>query len=140
MAKLDSLEPDFKIIMEQILLKVSEATGLKWVVVSGRRTMQEQADIYAQGRTKPGRKVSNAQPGSSPHNYGLGCDCAPLKKGSKAIWWDAPTGYWDAYGAHCEDAGMEWGGHFRTITDLPHCEHPRWKAERAKYLKASHGG
>jgi len=136
MTKLDSLEPDFKIIMEQILKKVSESTGLTWVPTSGRRTMKEQADIYAQGRTKPGRKVSNAPPGSSPHNFGLGCDCAPMTKDGKDIWWNAPAGFWDAYGACCEEAGMTWGGHFKSITDLPHCEHPRWKAEQVKWRKS----
>ena len=38
------------------------------------RTFAEQAEIFAQGRTKPGKIVTNARPGLSAHNYGLAVD------------------------------------------------------------------
>jgi len=136
MSKIDTLEPDFKAVMQDIIKQVSEATGLNWIVVSARRTMKEQGDLYAQGRTKPGKKVTNATPGSSAHNFGLGCDCAPLCAGNDhEIWWSAPSGFWEAYGAICEANGMTWGGDFKTITDNPHCEHPRWHDEQDKWRK-----
>jgi len=131
---LDTLEPDFRPILETILTEVSEATGLTWVCYCGRRTMKEQAGLYEQGRTKPGKKVTNAPAGSSPHNYGLASDCAPLKKGCQHdIWWDAPSSVWAKYGEVCEKHHITWGGHFRSITDKPHCEHPRWEIERKKW-------
>jgi hypothetical protein len=134
--KIDTLEPDFKAIMQNIIKQVSEATGLHWIVVSGRRTMKEQGDLYAQGRTKPGKKVTNAPPGSSAHNFGLGCDVAPLAVGNDHdIWWSAPSGYWEAYGAYCEAAGMTWGGNFKNLVDNPHCENPRWRDEQDKWRK-----
>ena len=134
MSKLDTLEPDFKTIMEGIIKRTSEATGLTWIPVSCRRTMKEQGDLYAQGRTKAGSKVTNAPPGSSPHNFGLGCDVAPLVAGKTSeIWWDAPAAYWEVYGAYCEEVDMTWGGMFKSIVDKPHCEHPRWKKELVKW-------
>jgi peptidoglycan L-alanyl-D-glutamate endopeptidase CwlK len=127
---LTSLEPDFAAVMQSIIDKTSAATGLKWIATSCRRTMHEQEQIYAQGRTKPGEIVTKAKAGESAHNFGLACDCAPLN-GHGEIWWNAPAGYWETYGAECENAGMNWGGHFRSFTDLPHCESPRWKEQQA---------
>jgi len=43
-------------------------------IVQGLRTIEEQNDLYAQGRTKQGKKVTNAKGGSSFHNYGLAVD------------------------------------------------------------------
>jgi peptidoglycan L-alanyl-D-glutamate endopeptidase CwlK len=47
-------------------------------IVQGLRTIDEQNALYAQGRTKPGNKVTNAKGGSSYHNYGLAVDFALL--------------------------------------------------------------
>lgn len=43
------------------------------------RTFAEQNDLYAIGRTKPGRIVTNAKGGQSLHNYGLAVDIVLLK-------------------------------------------------------------
>ena len=45
-----------------------------WVL----RTNEEQDAFYAQGRTKPGTKVTNAKAGQSYHNYGLAVDICLL--------------------------------------------------------------
>lgn len=54
------------------LIELSEKSGL--FPYSGYRSYQQQAMIYAQGRTKPGKIVSNAAPGLSFHQYGLAID------------------------------------------------------------------
>jgi len=41
---------------------------------SGTRSCAEQNALYAQGRTAPGRKVTNAQCGQSNHNFGIAVD------------------------------------------------------------------
>jgi len=43
------------------------------------RTIDEQNALYAQGRTKPGKIVTNAKGGESFHNYGLAIDIVLLK-------------------------------------------------------------
>ena len=134
MDRLSKLEPDFRAIVEDIKKLTEDATGLEWYVVSGLRSFTEQADLYAQGRTKKGSKVTNATPGSSAHNYALAADLAPLVKGTHtSIWWSAPENIWNTYGAIVEQSGMTWGGHFKSIKDNPHCEHPRWHEMRAKW-------
>lgn len=42
-------------------------------IVQALRTIEEQNELYAQGRTKAGKKVTNAKGGQSYHNYGLAC-------------------------------------------------------------------
>lgn len=42
------------------------------------RTFEEQDKLYAQGRTKPGKKVTNAKGGQSIHNYHLAFDIVLL--------------------------------------------------------------
>ncbi|HVG34723.1 MAG TPA: peptidoglycan-binding protein, partial [Pyrinomonadaceae bacterium] len=47
--------------------------GMQIEVVQGLRTFAEQDALFAQGRTKPGKVVTNARGGQSNHNYGLAC-------------------------------------------------------------------
>ena len=55
------------------------ASKITPLIYCGRRTMEEQAGLYAKGRTKPGKIVTKAKPGQSYHNYGLAFDWVPLK-------------------------------------------------------------
>ncbi|SVE43245.1 uncharacterized protein METZ01_LOCUS496099, partial [marine metagenome] len=43
-------------------------------VVHTLRTYAEQDDLYEQGRTEPGKIVTNARGGKSWHNFGLAID------------------------------------------------------------------
>ena len=50
----------------------------KMLIVSTLRTFEEQDELYAIGRTKAGRKVTNSRGGQSLHNYGVALDFALL--------------------------------------------------------------
>lgn len=103
-------------------------------VVFGRRTMEEQAALYAQGRTVPGEIVTYKRPGESKHNTSPSeaIDVAPFIAGG--IPW-ANKGAFEAlhppilaewmlmvelnlvpYGVR-----LNWGGHWR-MRDLAHWE------------------
>ena len=43
-------------------------------IICGTRTIKEQNDLYAIGRTTKGSKVTNAKGGSSFHNFGIAFD------------------------------------------------------------------
>lgn len=47
------------------------------------RTISEQNELYAQGRTKPGKVVTFAKGGQSMHNYGLAIDIVLIIDGKK---------------------------------------------------------
>lgn len=130
MARIDTLEPEMKLKVAALLIAAQTATGVKWVVTAGRRTMAEQAAIFAQGRTAPGKVVSNARPGSSAHNYGLAADLAPLKKDG-SIWWEAPRKIWQQMADEAVKLGLTSGFYFKTIFDAPHVEDPSWKHQQA---------
>lgn len=106
------------------------------IVVQGLRTFAYQADLYAQGRTKPGKIVTNAKPGLSYHNYGLAVDYALLVDG-KTISWDFGKDYDGDFVADFKEIvqvhkayGWAWGGDFHSIIDQPHFEKPFGKSVR----------
>lgn len=129
--KIDTLEPEFKEVVEKVIEEVSRVTGRRWVVTDGRRTLAEQASLYAQGRSTPGKIVTCARPGFSPHNYGLGVDLAPMTTNGKQIDWAAPRPLWKALADAARAHGLTPGFYFKSIFDAPHIEDPRWKEQRA---------
>jgi len=90
------------------------------------RTNAEQDALYAIGRTKPGKIVTNARSGDSYHNYGLAVDICLIIDGKVASW-DMRTDF-DADGiADWMEAvkvfkayGWEWGGDWKRFPDAPH--------------------
>lgn len=132
MAKIDTLEPEFKALVEQLLTIAHSVTGYRWVVTSGRRTLKEQQKLYNQGRTTPGPVVTKAPPGSSAHNFGLAADLAPLKEDG-TIWWEAPKKVWQAMADGARQLGLVPGFYFQTIFDAPHVEDPSWRAVRTAW-------
>lgn len=103
-------------------------------VVQGLRTIEEQNDLYAQGRTKPGKIITKARGGKSFHNYGLAIDFALLydkdNNGSfEELSWDINKDFdknmkkdWDEVVEQFEAKGWEWGGKWRTFKDYPHVQ------------------
>ena len=95
-------------------MKECERRGLRVKLLSGNRTWTEQAKIYAQGRTAPGKKVTKARPGESWHNYGVAADLCfkgpvPFPNPDPKI---SPQGaaLWGDFGAIAKDFGFVWGG------------------------------
>jgi len=133
MSKIDTLEPSFRKQVEELLTAAADATGLKWVITSGRRTMAEQQLLYDQGRLIPGKVVTNAKPGSSAHNFGLAADLAPLNPETGKVWWEAPKGKWRAMADTARKLGLVAGYYFKSIFDAPHVEAPNWRDVRAQW-------
>lgn len=65
--------------------EVESKHGIKLRVAQATRTIAQQNALYAQGRTAPGRIVTNAKGGESYHNYGLAIDVIEIKNG-KTNW------------------------------------------------------
>lgn len=103
------------------------------------RTFQEQADLYALGRTKVnpdgksssrpmGYKVTNAQAGSSIHNYALAIDICLIINGKEASWNDVKDFDGDGLSDWMEVVrifkkyGWTWGGSWSSFVDKPHFE------------------
>lgn len=96
------------------------------------RTFQEQAALYAQGRTVPGKKVTNAPAGLSIHNFGLAYDIVLLvdRDGNgtyESASWETNVDFdgdgiadWMECVSIAKKHGWEWGGDWPSFKDLPH--------------------
>lgn len=117
-------------IYKEICKALEPKSGCR--ITSTLRTFAEQDALYAQGRTKPGGKVTWAKGGQSYHNYGLALDIVLLgdfnNDGVKEVSWDVLK---DFDGDHQSDwkeivnifikYGWEWGGNWnKPKTDNPH--------------------
>lgn len=122
--KLEDLIPRFRDKAEQVLSLASEA-GFDFLVTCTFRSEKEQAALYAQGRTKPGPRVTNAKPGESAHNVGFAVDIVPIIAG-KPIW-DAAHPLWQEYGRLVRLVGLEWAGDWTTFKEFPHMQMPNWR-------------
>lgn len=110
----------------QILAK---AYGYEYKAISGNRTWEEQAKIYAQGRTAPGKIVTNARPGYSNHNFGIAVDMGVFKGGKyldELNPAESETFHRKA-AVVAEKYGIEWGGSWKSFKDYPHFEYKTGK-------------
>ena len=87
-AEMAFLHPEVRRKVKAVQKKLDNA-GIPMKTFETFRTPHRQANLYAQGRTKPGRRVSNAGPWKSYHQYGLAADFVRFENGK---WnWDTDT-------------------------------------------------
>lgn len=100
-----------------------ELEGIVIRVTQGLRTIAEQDALYAQGRTAPGKIVTNCKGGFSYHNFGLAVDCVPSQFGPDEPFnpdWNAAHNSWKRMEAIGQSLGLESGATWRTFPDAPH--------------------
>ena len=117
-----TLLPEVRPIVRSLVQKAGQS-GIQIKIIGGLRTYAEQDALYAQGRTKPGAKVTNARAGYSNHNFGIAFDVGVFE-GSKYL---PESVKYKAVGALGMDLGLEWGGNWKSIVDQPHFQlRPEW--------------
>lgn len=111
--KLTDLRKD---LQELAIKHVEECAkqGVDLLIYCTYRSGQEQDMLYAQGRTTPGKIVTNARAGQSKHNNttkdlpaALAYDCVPCIAG-KPQWSD--TKLYAKVGLIGESLGLKWAG------------------------------
>lgn len=130
-ARIAKLHPQIREEAALLINMVEEKTGIKLRVTQGFRSFAEQNALYEQGRSKPGKIVTNAKGGESYHNYGLALDVCEIR-GRQAIW-DCD---WKKIAAIAKKLGWEWGGDWVRFKDKPHFQKAFGKSE--KQLLALH--
>lgn len=103
------------------LIERAYREGINVIITQGLRTVEEQNELYAQGRTKPGKIVTNAKGGYSYHNYGLAFDFAVLNDDGSVNW--KVDEQWKRVGAIGKSLGLEWGGDWKDFKDYPHFQY-----------------
>lgn len=102
-------------------LKAADAVGIDLLVTSTYRDNASQAALYAQGRTAPGKVVTNAKPGQSFHNHRCAVDVVPIKNGKPV--WDTKDPVWQEVGKLGKAAGLEWAGDWKRFKEFPHFQY-----------------
>lgn len=88
------------------------------------RTFAEQEELYKIGRSKPGKRVTNAHGGQSLHNYGLAFDIAFTRSDGKLVW--EPLQLFRNFATIAKRYGLSWGGSWLRFKDYPHFEPPKF--------------
>lgn len=107
------------------LIKECSKHGLKIAIGETYRTVAEQDALYAQGRTKPGNKVTNA-PGStysSYHQWGTAFD---IYRNDGQGAYNEVGNFFGRVGEIGVSIGLEWGGNWKSPVDKPHFQLPDW--------------
>lgn len=120
---LDELHPIVKEKVQQFIQKCDE-NGIDLLVTSTYRDHESQNALYAQGRTTPGKKVTNAKGGQSWHNWRVAVDVVPLRNG-KPVWGTTGVDWelWEAVGNIGESVGLEWAGRWKTFKEYAHFQY-----------------
>lgn len=121
------LRPQLQLIYEEISGKLTGRAKVRFTHVL--RTFVEQNRLYAQGRSLPGKIVTNAKAGDSFHNYGQAVDVVLLIDG-KEISYDMledfdfdGTADWGEIVQIFKKYKWSWGGDFKgKFKDFPHFE------------------
>jgi peptidoglycan L-alanyl-D-glutamate endopeptidase CwlK len=114
--KIEDLTPVLALLCKQFIDACAEK-HIDILITSTYRDFDCQAELYAQGRTKLGRRITNARPGYSAHNFKRAFDFVPLVNG-KADWKDINT--FKRCGEIGKALGLEYAGDWKTFREYCH--------------------
>ena len=98
-----------------------KAKGIDVIITSTYRDSDSQTALYNQGRTTPGKIVTNAKAGQSFHNWKVAFDFCPIVNGKAA--WDSKE-LFVACGNIAEGVGLEWAGRWAgKFKEMAHCQY-----------------
>lgn len=111
-AALVTLEPDFEARVRRVLARL-EREGWEPVVVSGRRSKEQQRKIVAAGRSRTMKSL---------HLCGRAADIMDHRHG-----WRGPAAspkfrFWVRLGVAARAEGLIWGGDWKSFQDVPHIQ------------------
>jgi len=116
---LSDLKPKVAALCSEFITQC-KSKGIDIIITSTYRDAESQNALYAQGRTLPGKKVTNAKAGQSFHNWKVAFDFCPIVDG-KARWDD--TALFTQCGEIAEALGLEWAGRWVKFKELAHCQY-----------------
>jgi peptidoglycan L-alanyl-D-glutamate endopeptidase CwlK len=103
-------------------------------ITQGLRTWPQQFELYNQGRTTPGKIVTDAKPGYSAHNFGYAVDFVVMN-GSLPDW-DSKHTAWGTVLQIALDCGLAEGATWRTFPDTPHLYLKELPADPDDHMRA----
>lgn len=120
---LDELWPAVKSRAIMAIAKAELRTGLKIIATCTYRDDERQRAYYEQGRTIPGKIVTNDPGPRGAHSLRIALDIAPCIKDASGLHLFYDTSKWDQIAAAFKEEGFEWGGDWTSIKDKPHFQY-----------------
>lgn len=119
------------------LKKLCKKNGLEIGISECLRSVAEQDALYAQGRTKPGNRVTNARGSSysSQHQWGIAAD---FYRNDGTGLYNESGNFFYKVGTLAKSLGLGWGGDWKSPVDKPHLYLPQW-GSTASVLKRQYG-
>lgn len=120
-----------------LLLKRCGKKQIFLIITEGFRSREYQDSLYAKGRTKPGRIVTNAKGSdySSQHQWGIAFDIAT---NDNRLLYNEAVLRKVAKIAKSKKVGLSWGGDWISPIDTPHFYLNKWGDTPSK-LKKTYG-
>ena len=128
---LKGVHPNLSLIIQEAIT----TSTVDFTVVEGVRTLKRQQELYSQGRTKPGKKVTNADGINRKSNhqiksngYGYAVDIYPFFLGQVQINHEDTISSLKKIADHIKITAkrlgifITWGGDWRNPYDPPHFE------------------
>lgn len=128
LSNLKGIHPD----LVKVMTEAVKDSPVDFTITDGIRTVSEQAALYAQGRTKPGKVVTHVDGINKKSNhqikadgYGYAVDLYPFKNGSVQV--NDADGL-KVIAGHIKgvakklNINVEWGGDWISFKDFPHFE------------------
>lgn len=121
--------------LQKVLKEAIKTSPVDFTVTEGVRTAKRQAELYAQGRTKPGQRVTNVNGTTSKSNhqvkydgYGHAVDLYPFFLGQVQVHHKDTIKNLEKIAIHikatakCLGIPITWGGDWKSPFDPPHFE------------------
>lgn len=121
---LDTLKPEARSVIVE-LLELGYKNALNPQIHSAYRSSTEQDNLYAMGRTKPGKIVTNSRGYQSNHQYRIAVDMHFDDNQDSVAEWDLPkyTKLWNlAVSAGLDKKGLRWAGNWEKFKESAHFE------------------
>lgn len=119
--RLEDLTPRVRAMAEEFIRRCADE-DIDVIITSTLRDWASQDALFAQGRTKPGKIVTNARGGYSYHNFGVAFDFCPILNG-KCQWENEAL--FKRCGEIGEAIGLEWAGRwFGRLREMAHLQDP----------------
>lgn len=122
---INDCHPDLQKIVP-VFLHACHVENIDILITCTYRSSDEQNKLYAQGRTAPGKIVTNAIGGQSKHNFTINgkpaskaFDFVPMLNGKPA--WNSLDLFKRA-GEIGESLGLEWAGRWKGFKELAHLQ------------------
>lgn len=114
---LDELQPMAQVAAREALAECKRF-GIDTLVTCTYRSPQEQDQLYAQGRTMPGKRVTNAKANQSFHQFRVALDVYVAENGK--IDWSGTNPKWGTMARIFKAHGFEWAGEWKRFREMPH--------------------